>query len=114
MSLKKFAISTLSTFALGAVVLSSSPAAADDSPIYVVNLQKILNDSVIGKAARNNLEAEVKKREAQLEKMKAEVEALQQSLRKQSSVLSKEALKSKAQDLEKKQQQLVENFEEQS
>lgn len=86
-------------------------ANADSDPIYVVDMQRVINESIVGKAARNNIESEVKKREGQLVKMQNDLKAMQGELEKQGSLLSADALKSKQQNFQKKQAEFQKTFE---
>lgn len=80
---------------------ASSPS-SESPAIYVVNMQKVIDESIIGKAARNDMESEVKNRESELAKKKLEVQKYQESLEKQANLLSEEALDEKKEQLRKK------------
>ena len=81
-------------------------SAASPEGVYVVDVQKVLSTSLLGKAARSNMDAEVKKAETRLAAQKQEVERLKADLSKQQAVLSKEALGQKSESLKKKQRDL--------
>ena len=81
-------------------------SAATPEGVYVVDVQKVLSASLMGKAARSNMDAEVKKAETRLAAQKQEVERLKTDLSKQQAVLSKEALDQKSGSLKKKQRDL--------
>ena len=72
-------------------------------PIYVVDMQKIIDQSVIGKAARNNIEEDMKKKRLSLEKLKLEIDKAREEIEKQSSLLSAEAIQSKQEQVIRKQ-----------
>jgi outer membrane protein len=74
--------------------------------VYVVDVQKVISTSLAGKAARSNMEAEMKKSEARLMAGKQELERLKEELSKQQAVLSKDALEQKKENLKKKQRDL--------
>ena len=76
--------------------------AESDDKVYLVDMQKVINESIIGKAARNSLEAEAKKRQAALAGQKSDLEKIKIEIEKQSSVLSPNALEERRADLEKK------------
>ena len=78
----------------------------DTSGIYVIDVQRVINDSIAGKAARSNVEAELKKREAQLSGSRSEYERLRSDVEKQKSVLSGSALEAKKELLRKKEVEL--------
>lgn len=71
--------------------------------IYVVDVPRVLQDSIAGKALRKTLETETKKREAKLQKDKVDIQKLREDVSKQSSVLSSEALADKQRSLEKRE-----------
>ena len=85
----------------------SLSAFADNQAIYVVNMQRVIDESIIGKAARNNIEADVKKEELKLSKLKDDLDKSRAEADKQASLLSKEALAGKQEALEKKQRELM-------
>ena len=82
-------------------------------PIYVVDMQRVISESVMGKAAKNTLEAEIKKREGQLQKLSGDLKALKGDLEKQAALLSPEALKEKRESLEKKEREFQRTFQDQ-
>lgn len=80
----------------------AEPASVQD-PIYVVDMQRVFSESIIGKAATNNLQEDVKKKQVVLEKQRLELEKLKGDLEKQASLLSKDALRKKEQQLYQKE-----------
>jgi outer membrane protein len=89
----------------------AATAFADDKAVYVVDMQRIINESVIGKAARNNMEGEIKKGQVNLEKMKVEIDSVRASIEKQGSLLSAEAAQEKRASLEKKERELARSYQ---
>lgn len=86
---------------------SATQARAEEvDAIYFVDMQRVINESIIGKAAKSDLEAEVKKREAGLAKLQGDFKALRADVEKQASLLSAEALKGKQDAVEKKGREL--------
>ncbi len=83
-------------WAVGAVDASAQTVA-------VVDTQKVISESIVGKAAKNNLEGQIKKGQAKLSALKADYEKQKEALDKQSSILSGAALESRREELEKKQ-----------
>jgi outer membrane protein len=82
----------------------SNKAYAEDSPaIAVVDVQKVVNESIIGKAARSNLEREMQKAKIKLSSLQADFEKQKSDLEKQSAVLSASALEERREGLMKKQ-----------
>lgn len=77
---------------------------AEDAPIAVVDVAKVISESIVGKAARNNVEAEAKKREQPLEKLRLELKSEGEGLAKQASVMSAEALKQKREKFQQKEE----------
>ena len=92
------------------MVLGVTSALAEENSIYVVDVQRVINESIQGKAARNNVEAEIRKSEAKLAKMRSEVEKMKNDLEKQTSLLSSEALQDKKNALLKAQRNLEVSF----
>ncbi len=76
-------------------ICALSPAFAAEGEIFVVDLQKVLADSVAGKAARSNIEEENSKRSKKLEQLSKDLERERQDLLKQGSLLSRSALEEK-------------------
>jgi outer membrane protein len=71
-------------------------------PMYVVDMQRVMDESIAGKAARNNIKAEVQKREAKLLLSRNELAKMEADLEKQEGLLSEDALKDKRLALMKK------------
>ena len=87
---------------LRAMVLSAAlfrmvpVAVAENSPlIYVVDMDRVVNESIIGKAARANIQDEARKTEGKLALQKTELEKLRADLDAQASVLAPAALEEK-------------------
>ena len=76
------------------------------SAIYLVDMQKAIDGSDIGKTAKSRMDAEIKKQEQELEKKKAEIDRTKADLIKQSSLLSAEAAEEKRVQLEQKNREL--------
>ena len=89
-----------------AAFVSVSPSFADEQSIYVVDVQKVIDTSHVGKDAQASIEKEVTEREKKLDAMKASFEAEVKDFQSQASVLSEDVKKSKIQDLSKKEQDL--------
>lgn len=79
--------------------------------VAVVNMQKVLNDSVTGKSARKKLENEVSQRQAGLNKVGNEVKRLQEELGKQAGLLSAEALQDRKKQFQIKQRDLARQYQ---
>ena len=75
----------------------------DAAEIVVVDTQKVLNECIIGQAARSNLEGRVKKAQAKLLQLKGDFEKQRDDLAKQSTILHGSALEAKKDALQKKQ-----------
>ncbi len=86
------------------ITLVLQPCVAQERSTYaVVDTQRVINDSIIGKAARNNLEAQIKKGQGKVSQLKADFDKQRNDLEKQSSILSGQALEEKREALAKKQ-----------
>jgi outer membrane protein len=77
-------------------------AAAACSEICVVDMQRLVSSSILGKAARSDMENEAKKRESALAARKIELDKLREEISKQAAVLSQGALEEKKTALEKR------------
>src|SRR5690606_38583145 len=75
--------------------------------ISVIDVQRVIDESVIGKAARSNGEVEAKKREAELQASRAELLKLRDDLAKQASLLSPSAIEEKRELLRRKERELA-------
>jgi len=84
------------------ILFALSPAFADKPRYAVVDTQRIINESIIGQAARNTIEAQVKKEQAKLSVLKGDFEKQRSDLEKQGSILSESALAEKQEALNKK------------
>jgi outer membrane protein len=86
--------------ALAVFFVWALPAAAADAPkIAVVNLQTVLETSVAGKAAQDQLKAQRDKLEGDLKQKANELQELQKRLQRESTVMSKETQEEKAREL---------------
>jgi outer membrane protein len=81
-------------------------------PVYLIDMQKVISDSIVGKAAKNDMESELKKREGQLTKLQNDLKAMKEELDKQSSVLAKDALKTKQEAFVRKEREFQKSFQE--
>jgi len=88
-----------------ALIFVPAVRAVADIKIGVVDSQRVINDSIVGKAARSNVEAELKKGQGRLAQLKTDFEKAQSDLQKQASVLSGSAVEEKKDALEKKRRE---------
>ncbi len=70
--------------------------------VGVVDTQEVLNLSIVGKAAKSTVEAEMKKGQAKLEQLKGDFEKSSADLSKQTTILSESALEDRKEVLAKK------------
>lgn len=87
---------------LAALVLSSVPALASDMKIGYVDLQKALNESNAGKAAKEKIAAKVKDYQKKVEARQEELKKLKEELDKQAMLLSADARSAKERDYQQK------------
>jgi outer membrane protein len=71
--------------------------------LAIVDVQRIVNDSIVGKAAKSNLEGQISKAKLKLAGLKSEFEKQKSELEKQSAILSGSALEQRKEALGKKQ-----------
>jgi Skp family chaperone for outer membrane proteins len=89
---------------LFAILVGTQGALAED--IAIVDTQRVLTESIIGKAAKSNLEGRIKKAQAKMTQAQADFERQRADLAKQSAILSGSALEAKQEALQKKQVEL--------
>lgn len=95
---------TISAVLAGPVLASAQSEIAD--PIYVVDMQRVIEDSIAGKAARNTIEAEARKQQELLERGRLALDKARTDFKKQSALLSPEAIAEKEAALETQQREL--------
>jgi outer membrane protein len=95
--------------ALGLITLVMSSAEAQE--IAIVDVQKVVNESIIGKAAKSNVEGQIQKAKVRMSNVQAELEKGKADLQKQSSVLSGSALEERREALDKKQRDAQRTFQ---
>lgn len=89
------------------LVLGVSSSQAQNAPhVYVVDMQRILDESIVGKAAQASLKADAEKREAKLGLMRKDVLKGREDLEKQSTLLSPQAVQEKREAQMKKEREL--------
>ncbi|MFL5309961.1 MAG: OmpH family outer membrane protein [Myxococcales bacterium] len=94
--MRRFAIAVLlATTALAAA------ARAQPMKLAYVDVQRAIQETEEGKAARGRLKSEFDQRRAQIDKKSAELEKMQQEYEKQAPVLSEEAKRKKQEDFQK-------------
>ena len=81
-------------------IAGGGPATGADAPkIAVINLQTVLETSVAGKAAQNELKNQKDKLEADLKQKGNELQELEKRLQREAMVMSKEAREDKEREL---------------
>ena len=100
----------LLALALGALVWTPAARAAEGVKIGVVDLQRCLNESKIGKKYKTEFTAEADKMKADLEKEEETVKALREGLEKQGMVLSETAKAEKEREYQEKLDAFKEKF----
>ena len=73
-----------------------------DAPIMVVDMDRVFQGSISGKAAMSNFDQERKKRGQVVAKMENDLRKLDESIQKQASILSATAIAEKRSQFEKK------------
>lgn len=104
----------LLSFVLVTVGLAADGRAQESTtPIYVVDMQRVLDETVIGKAAKVSVDQAVKKGKTELEKSRLEIESLKKAIEKQGALLSDSAKKQKAEQIVQKERDLMKKLEDQ-
>ena len=88
-------------FAASLLAVSVSAFAAKAQKIGYVDVQRAIQETEEGKAARNRLKGEFEQRRAQIDKKSQDLEKMQQEYDKQQAVLSDEAKKKKQEEFQK-------------
>lgn len=89
----------------------SAYAVDKGSEVAVVDVQRVINESIIGRAARKNVEVLVSESKVKLASLKASLETQALDLKKQGAVLSKSAMDEKTAALEKQQRELQRKYQ---
>lgn len=100
---------------LGLLAFSSTvrAQAVSDKTVYVIDMQRVLEESILGKAAKQRLEAEFKESGVKLQKSKAALNSFRADIEKQAGLLSSEALEEKRESLLKKEKELARAYQDQ-
>jgi outer membrane protein len=88
------------------ILIGMVPVCHAEVSIGVVDMNRVLQESIIGKAARNSIEAEAKKSQAKLAGLKGEYDRARADLEKQSALLSGAALEERRESLVKREREL--------
>lgn len=98
--------SKLPLFVVTALVAASfgnpAPAMADQKKYAVVDMQAVILNVEEGKAARKDLEKEIKAKEKELQKQKAELDKMNDEWKNKASLLSEDARMSKQREFQEK------------
>ena len=92
----------LGILVLFAFVMAVTPAVADAANIAVIDLQKALNLTDMGKDAKNKITEKAKEFEGKIEEQQNELKALQEDLEKQAVLLSDDARAAKEREYQQK------------
>lgn len=84
------------------IAVTAQVQAKDNSKFAVIDMQAVILNVDEGKAARSELEAEIKKKEAEFAKQKAELDKMNEEWKGQAAVLSESARMKKQQEFQEK------------
>jgi outer membrane protein len=93
-------------YLMAAIICGLAPVCLADISIGVVDVNRVLQESIIGKAARNSIEAEAKKSQGKLAALKGEYDRARADLEKQGALLSGAALEERREKLVKREREL--------
>jgi outer membrane protein len=96
---------------VGCCAVAAKAQAEAGENMAVVDVQKVVNETIIGKAARSNLEREMQKAKVKLSNMQAEFEKQKADLEKQSAILSGTALEERREALGRKQREVQRTYQ---
>ena len=89
------------------VALFSAACLAESSPVIrVVRMQSLIEESIAGKAARSDLEKELKVGRAELDRDKLQLKKMAEDLQSQGMLLSKDALEKKREKIRQAERDL--------
>jgi outer membrane protein len=88
---------------LTATLLMASAASADFKVGYV-DVQKAIEQTSMGKKAKEDMKKEADKKNKDLEKKKADIDKMREDIEKKRSVLAEEAFQKRAQELQEEMQ----------
>lgn len=93
--------------------LSMAPLsmASEHEQIAIVDVQRVINESIIGKAARSNLEQQINKAKLRVASLKNDFDKQAADLEKQSSILSSSAMEQRREALGKKQVDMQRSYQ---
>lgn len=101
-------ISSLLLVVSGAV---SATIASAQGELAVVDVQRVVNESIIGKAAKKNVELVVSESKVKLAALQSDFQRRTSELEKQASILSKAALEERREALSKQQKDLQRKYQ---
>jgi len=94
--------------AVAATVMASGPAWAEGIKVAVIDVNKVLNESEAGKAARKKMEGRFEELKKKIDEVNAEARKMKEDLDKQKILLGKEKLMEKEEALKAKVSELRE------
>lgn len=97
--------------AVAVFVFSAGLASAAEMKVGVMNVQKVLIESVSGKAAKVKFDEKMKELQSKFKTEEEELAAMQQEIEKKSSAWSEETKQVKIRDFQKKRRELQEKSE---
>ncbi|NDC37607.1 MAG: OmpH family outer membrane protein [Proteobacteria bacterium] len=95
---------------MGAVSVAFAEGAAVEK-FYIVDLQQVIDQAVVTKSIRAELQAEMKKREDILAEKRSSVEKLKADLHKQASLLSQSAVAERQDTIARRERELAGEFD---
>lgn len=101
----------LCTLALPALMIFPAAARAADLKVGIVDIEKALSTSDLGKEAQKKYEVEVKKLQSKIDDKKGDYEKLQQAYGKQKNSLNDKARAEKEEELLSMEKELKRNFQ---
>lgn len=101
-------------YCLLSCLLLASTAVAAETSVYLVDVQRVLDESIAGKAARSDMEEMARKEEAGFAIRQKEFAREQEELGRQKGLLSSEALEEKSISLEKRHREFMREVQDKS
>jgi len=108
---KQLALTTFLVWLSLSIVAAPVSRAADSEQIAIVDVQRVINDSIIGKAARSNLEQHINKAKLRAASLKNDLDKQAADLEKQASILSSSAMEQRREALGKKQVDMQRSYQ---
>ncbi|RMG40853.1 MAG: OmpH family outer membrane protein [Candidatus Dadabacteria bacterium] len=108
-------ITTLACFIMAGLpgqLFASPLIVGEKQPLYVVDMQKVIDNSIAGKALRSEAKKKLDAFKKEFSRKQAELAGLRKTILKQSSLMSEEARAEKVRDFRRRERELADQIKE--